>query len=198
MFVVNSNITNSRVIAIDRSIYLLTSSQTETKPPVIYLIEQIIQTPQAFRRRKRKRKKMTSPSPPSLSRKEAESQVRSWGFSHVFTWTDGGGARMFLSFSLSPTQFPLLSSSLPFSLPPFSCPLSFVSPTLPPFFCFPFLPTLSPFFCFLPTLAPPFFYFPLFFLLLPFYHIATLRFYHPPPPLTLFIILQLINNVLSD
>ena len=30
----------------------------------------------------------------SLSRKEAESQVRSWGFSHVFTWTDGGGARM--------------------------------------------------------------------------------------------------------
>jgi len=28
----------------------------------------------------------------SLSRKESEAQVRSWGFSHVFTWTDGPNA----------------------------------------------------------------------------------------------------------
>ncbi|KAF5844255.1 hypothetical protein GGP41_002790 [Bipolaris sorokiniana] len=26
------------------------------------------------------------------SRKEAESEVRSWGFGHVFTWTDGSNA----------------------------------------------------------------------------------------------------------
>lgn len=29
------------------------------------------------------------PTMPSPSRKESEAQVRSWGFSHVFTWTDG-------------------------------------------------------------------------------------------------------------
>ncbi|KAA6414849.1 MAG: hypothetical protein FRX48_01599 [Lasallia pustulata] len=28
----------------------------------------------------------------TLTRKEAEAQVRSWGFSHVFTWTDGPNA----------------------------------------------------------------------------------------------------------
>jgi hypothetical protein len=27
------------------------------------------------------------------SRKEVEAEVRSWGFSHVFTWTDGANAR---------------------------------------------------------------------------------------------------------
>jgi hypothetical protein len=30
-------------------------------------------------------------------RKEAESQVRSWGFGHVFTWTDGPCVHMFFN-----------------------------------------------------------------------------------------------------
>jgi len=39
------------------------------------------------------------PSPPIAtktmkSQKEAEAKVRSWGFSNVFTWTDGANARM--------------------------------------------------------------------------------------------------------
>ncbi|KAI8966077.1 hypothetical protein F5Y11DRAFT_211586 [Daldinia sp. FL1419] len=29
---------------------------------------------------------------PSKSRKDYEKEVRSWGFSHVFTWTDGPNA----------------------------------------------------------------------------------------------------------
>ncbi|OAL45427.1 hypothetical protein IQ07DRAFT_614838 [Pyrenochaeta sp. DS3sAY3a] len=28
----------------------------------------------------------------TLSRRDAESQVRAWGFDHVFTWTDGPNA----------------------------------------------------------------------------------------------------------
>ncbi|KAB5559994.1 hypothetical protein GE09DRAFT_74140 [Coniochaeta sp. 2T2.1] len=31
-------------------------------------------------------------SPQPKSRKESESEVRSWGFSHVFTWTDSPNA----------------------------------------------------------------------------------------------------------
>ena len=33
------------------------------------------------------------------SRKESEAQVRSWGFSHIFTWTDGPYAAPYLSLS---------------------------------------------------------------------------------------------------
>ncbi|KAK0656450.1 hypothetical protein B0T16DRAFT_452013 [Cercophora newfieldiana] len=33
-----------------------------------------------------------APQPKSKSRKDAEAEVRDWGFSHVFTWTDGPGA----------------------------------------------------------------------------------------------------------
>ncbi|KAF2106696.1 hypothetical protein BDV96DRAFT_507465 [Lophiotrema nucula] len=29
---------------------------------------------------------------PSKSRKDAEAEVRSWGFAHVFTWSDGPNA----------------------------------------------------------------------------------------------------------
>ena len=37
------------------------------------------------------------------SQKEAEAEVRSWGFSNVFTWTDGPNAREYLpTFDLGP------------------------------------------------------------------------------------------------
>ncbi|EGO51567.1 hypothetical protein NEUTE1DRAFT_89076 [Neurospora tetrasperma FGSC 2508] len=56
-------------------------------------------------------------SPPSLSRKEAESQVRSWGFSHVFTWTDGGGAHYAPHKHSSLTTHLILSGSLTIAYP---------------------------------------------------------------------------------
>ncbi|KAK3500726.1 hypothetical protein B0T13DRAFT_466137 [Neurospora crassa] len=59
---------------------------------------------------------MTSPSLP-LSRKEAESQVRSWGFSHVFTWTDGGGAHYAPHKHSSLTTHLILSGSLTIAYP---------------------------------------------------------------------------------
>ncbi|KAK3951927.1 hypothetical protein QBC32DRAFT_152378 [Pseudoneurospora amorphoporcata] len=57
---------------------------------------------------------MTSPS---LSRKEAESQVRSWGFSHVFTWTDGADAHYAPHKHSSLTTHLILSGSLTIAYP---------------------------------------------------------------------------------
>ncbi|KAJ4403964.1 hypothetical protein N0V85_004982 [Neurospora sp. IMI 360204] len=53
----------------------------------------------------------------SLSKKEAESQVRSWGFSHVFTWTDGGGAHYTPHKHSSLTTHLILSGSLTIAYP---------------------------------------------------------------------------------
>ncbi|KAH7068494.1 hypothetical protein FB567DRAFT_250557 [Paraphoma chrysanthemicola] len=51
------------------------------------------------------------------SRKEAESEVRSWGFNHVFTWTDGPNAHYPPHKHSGVTTHLILNGSLTYTYP---------------------------------------------------------------------------------